>query len=381
VVTDAETRAALATTRSLGAAGWTVHVTSAVPRSLAGASRYAASEHRLPAAIEQPGAWARELESLAGRLGADWVLPISEVSLGTIFAFDLDARLALIAPERESYARAIDKYALAERARALGLTVPPTRLVEDTAELSRLPAGFTYPAVLRARRSRFLREGRWIAGGIAILRGDDDRARAIQDPGFAAGALLQEYVRGHGEAVFALASEGRTLAHFAHRRLREKPPTGGVSVLRESVEPDAKRVAECERLLADLDWTGVAMIEFRRAPDGSAFLMEINPRPWGSLQLAIDAGVDFPGMLMRLARGETIAAVEPRIEVRSRWLLGDLDHLLSCLRRAELRAATGRGVGRVGLDFLRSFFDGSRLEVLRARDPRPFLRELRAWRP
>jgi len=121
------------------------------------------------------------------------------------------------------------------------------------------------------------------------------------------------------------------------------------------------------------------MVEFRRRPNGEAVLMEVNPRLWGSLQLAIDAGVDFPSLLVALHRGETLPQVTPSIGVRSRWLLGDLDHLLISLRRPEVRRLTGRSVPGLLADFLRSFVDGSRPEVLRWDDWRPFLRELRDW--
>ena len=72
---------------------------------------------------------------------------------------------------------------------------------------------------------------------------------------------------------------------------------------------------------------------------------------------------------------------KPTVEigVRTRWLLGDVDHLLIALRRADMREATGRSRFQVCLDFLRSFRDGSRLEVLRRDDWRPFARELRGW--
>jgi predicted ATP-grasp superfamily ATP-dependent carboligase len=191
--------------------------------------------------------------------------------------------------------------------------------------------------------------------------------------------LLQEFVAGHGEGVFLLASQGRTLIRFAHRRLREKPPTGGVSVLSESIAPGPELLSQSERLLAELNWTGVAMVEFRRAPDGRPVLMEINPRPWGSLQLAAHAGVDFPSLMVALFRGEAIPAVEPRIGVRMRWLLGDVDHLYISLRRAEVRKITGKNVPALLRDFLLSFVDGSKSDVLDPDDWRPFWRELMGW--
>jgi predicted ATP-grasp superfamily ATP-dependent carboligase len=216
-------------------------------------------------------------------------------------------------------------------------------------------------------------------GGVRILRGACVLEKARLDPGFGAGALLQEYIDGHGEAIFLLTDGDCARAVFAHRRLREKPPAGGVSVLRESIVPDPVLLDGSKRLLAALDWHGVAMVEFRRGRDGRAALMEINPRLWGSLQLATDSGVDFTEMWIRQHLGEATGAPKMRFGVRCRWLLGDFDHLLICMRRPEARAATRRGVLRVLFDFLASFWDGSKLEVLRWNDPRPFLREFSQW--
>jgi predicted ATP-grasp superfamily ATP-dependent carboligase len=86
-------------------------------------------------------------------------------------------------------------------------------------------------------------------------------------------------------------NRGRLRAAFAHRRLREKPPSGGVSVLSESIALDPQVLEQAERILEALKWHGVAMVEFKRdARDGVAKL-GINGRFWGSLQLSVDAGV------------------------------------------------------------------------------------------
>ena len=84
------------------------------------------------------------------------------------------------------------------------------------------------------------------------------------------------------------------------------------------------------RLLGPLGWHGVAMLEFKQdAAHREVFLIEVNGRFWGSLQLAIAAGVDFPYLTYQLAVGERPSV--PRalpVGVKNRWLLGDLDHLL-----------------------------------------------------
>ncbi|MEZ4330529.1 MAG: ATP-grasp domain-containing protein [Myxococcota bacterium] len=376
-MTDAETRAALAAVRSLGRAGHAIHTVSGLPRALASASRFVEAEHLLPDAAREPEAWAEGLEALARRLHVDRVLPVTEVSLGALYAAGLEARLPCLCPTAQAYAAATDKHAIREVARRVGLRTPRSRLYEDPTTLERLPADFAYPVILKARRSRFRTPTGWGAGSVVRVDDDAGLARAVRLPDFAPGLLLQAFLPGHGAGIFVLAQGGRCLAAFAHRRVREKPPSGGVSVVAESVAPDPALLAASVELVGALGLDGVAMVEFRASPGEVPALMEINPRLWGSLQLAIDAGVDFPRLLWRMHAGLPVEPATPRLGVRTRWLLGDLDHLLIALRRAEMRRATGRSRGRVVLDFLRSFFDGSRLEVLRADDWRPFARELR----
>jgi predicted ATP-grasp superfamily ATP-dependent carboligase len=94
------------------------------------------------------------------------------------------------------------------------------------------------------------------------------------------------------------------------------------------------------RLLQSLKWHGVAMVEFKVDPrDNEPKLMELNPRFWGSLALAIHAGVDFPYLLYRMAMGKEFApVVDYTVGVRCRWLLpGDILHFLQNPHRFHLK--------------------------------------------
>lgn len=63
------------------------------------------------------------------------------------------------------------------------------------------------------------------------------------------------------------------------------------------------------------------MVEFRRCTStGEFYLLEINPRFWGSLPVSEVAGVNFPELYYRCARGERIEAPHYRPGVRSRML-------------------------------------------------------------
>ena len=192
--------------------------------------------------------------------------------------------------------------------------------------------------------------------------------------------LLQERIHGPGIGVFTCYQNGKMVALFGHRRLREKPPSGGVSVLRESVPVSPQTRAYTTKLLDHLKWHGVAMVEFKMDDrDGVPKLMEINGRFWGSLQLAIDAGVDFPEILLRIAKGETIEPVFSFKEgVKSRWLWGDTDSLLMLLfkNRTSLHLPEGYpGRIRATADFLRFFGKDLHYEVESLGDLRPALHE------
>jgi predicted ATP-grasp superfamily ATP-dependent carboligase len=311
------------------------------------------------------------------------VLPITEAALLALLAEPGAVAPAMIPfPDLATFQAVSDKARVMEAARAVGIAVPAQVVVASAAEApGLLPARADTPLVLKPARS--VRDGTQLGVSYLELGAEVRGALAALAPA-AFPLLAQQRVHGTGAGVFLLRWEGRTLAAFAHRRLREKPPSGGVSVLRESVALDPTLQARAEALLDELAWQGVAMVEFKVDREtGTPFLMEINGRFWGSLQLAVDAGVDFPRLLVEAALGRPSASSPAyRAGVRSRWLLGDLDHLLLRLTRSRRSlslsdAAPGRLATLWG--FLTAFLPPTRLEVLRVGDPRPFLRELHAW--
>jgi predicted ATP-grasp superfamily ATP-dependent carboligase len=136
------------------------------------------------------------------------------------------------------------------------------------------------------------------------------------------------------------------------------------------------------RLLGPLGWHGVAMVEFKEDDrTGRPMLIEVNGRFWGSLQLAIDAGVDFPVLNGQLALGQP-PDVPPifKVGLKSRWLLGDLDHLLIRLLHSDRDLPdTAPSKLKTLNDFLKFFGPTLRYDVWRRDDPRPALHEIRQY--
>jgi predicted ATP-grasp superfamily ATP-dependent carboligase len=158
-----------------------------------------------------------------------------------------------------------------------------------------------------------------------------------------------------------------------------------VSVLCESISPPAEALAAATQLISFNGWHGVAMIEFKwDAAENRPKLIEVNARFWGSLNLAIMAGVDFPFLLYRLARGEKVEGpAEYRIGLKSRWELGDLDYLLIRLKRDPVHpSVAGTRVRKQDAvsDFFADFFRPSVVhEVFDSGDPGPFLYEAKEY--
>jgi len=138
--------------------------------------------------------------------------------------------------------------------------------------------------------------------------------------------VVQQYITGEGFGFFAYYENGKCIKKFMHRRIREYPVSGGASVCAESFYD--KQLEENGKKMLDLvKWNGVAMVEFKKHSDGEYKLMEINPKFWGSLELALAAGVDFPYCLVQQLRGERITENEKYGQVRFQWVLnGELFH-------------------------------------------------------
>jgi predicted ATP-grasp superfamily ATP-dependent carboligase len=113
------------------------------------------------------------------------------------------------------------------------------------------------------------------------------------------GLLMQESFAGVGIGVEVLASDGKVLMQLQHQRLRET--IDGGSTYRETIAEIPELTEATAKLVARLNYTGVAMFEYRYCPKTQDWVfLEINARFWGSLPLAIASGANFPFGLYEL---------------------------------------------------------------------------------
>ena len=388
LITDGDERAALAVTRALGQHHVEVIVGSETERSLAAASKYCTRSFAYPSPYTSASSYVECLLDTVRRERVEAVFPISDIAMHVIGPkkAEFEKYTAMPIPDYKMFESISDKYGLMRQAMALGIPVPETIFVPDGKVDSVLDQIASFPVVVKPGCSLVKHKDGWQKTSVQYADNADDlidlyrRHQYLQGP-----SLIQRRVVGQGKGLFVLMKQGVPLGMFAHRRLREKPPSGGVSVLRESIPLDKVLTDPALRLLQRANWHGVAMVEFKEDQSSRVpLLMEVNGRFWGSLQLAIDAGIDFPWLLLQMAKGQHVNVPENsyRCGVKSRWLLGDLDHLLMRLFKSEATLKLPPGSSsrwRCLLDFAGFANRDTFYEIERFNDMGPVVYELKQY--
>lgn len=371
-----DAKAFLAAVRSLGRAGLEVHAAPSDFSAPALRSRWLAAVHRLPPYPLGAQQWVEALGRLVGRARLDLVVPTSDSGLLMLLRHaDALGRDRLVLPNAEAARLFTDKARTRQLAFHAGIPVCAGRLVTAGDRAAPLASSFGLPLVLKPRRS-------WTPDEIRgkrtarIVRTIDELERAL-DEGLAGEWVVESFFAGTGIGVSVLARAGVPVAAIQHRRLREEDETGPST--RRTSEPLNPRLLAWTRALAAASrLDGVAMFEFRWDPVADEHvLLEVNPRFWGSLPLAIAAGLDFPAMLVAQRAGAPNPAPTGyrsgcvKIDLRGDYerIVAEVEaapRLLGRLRAAASALAQLPTLGR------KSLFDSWAED-----DPAPFLEERR----
>lgn len=389
LVLDGETRASLAVVRSLGRSGLKVIVASELKNSLAGSSRFCFNKVQYPPPAVNILQFVQSIRDLIVIEKVDVLIPITDASTFAILQNRslLDNIVSLPLVPFQTYWAASNKISLMKTAAALDIPYPSTIFIDPPSKQSfeQYLVNLKFPVILKPQAS-IQSDGKTLRKtGVRFAANREDLMQIVStDESFTVPYMLQEVVTGEGIGIFAFCKKGEILSTFSHRRIREKPPWGGISVVCESTQPDSLALESSRKLLRALNWDGVAMVEFKRdsARNNIPVLMEINARFWGSLQLAIDAGVNFPLYLYQLSQKTDIPKGNNFKPTRSRWLLGDLDHLLIRLKTSEDHPRYPQRLKdkySAVLTFFLEFLRGSTIEELRYFDIVPFWQAIKTW--
>jgi len=270
-----------------------------IPASLR-LSRHVAAIHRLPDAFSDETAYVRAVAELASDVRADVVLPVSEEGHRLLSryrsAFAEGIALAPLSDER-TLRIARDKGRLAAFMEARDLPHPRSLPMRPYATLRDRLADVPFPVLVKGTQSK---------GGFDIIRCDDLEsvlAFAREQQGGEKEYIVESFVEGTDVCFCVLAVDGQVVAHTIQRALQ--PPSTPFSPL-EFIQfvRDSQVESVGRNLVRALGFSGMACIDMRyNADQTSVYVLEINPRVWGSMLGSLRAGVNFPDLACRVALG------------------------------------------------------------------------------
>lgn len=388
LITDGENRSALAATRSLGRKGHDIIVTGLDSGNISACSKFCKRNYQTPNPLKDGMNYSEKIADIVTSEKIDIILPMTEQSIYQLNRVrdHLPKHVILACPCQEKMDAVSNKFRLFQLAQDLGVPIPETTFVSGIEDfLEKEPRIANFPAVVKPAFSKIADGDGLISAGV-MYAADRNELRLLYETKTVLRypSLIQEQIVGEGTGLFTLFDYDRHLALFSHRRLLEKPPSGGVSVMSESIPLDPEMVNSAEKLLSEVGWKGVAMVEFKRdIRDGKAKLMEINGRFWGSLQLAVSSGVDFPSLCLDYYQSRKSEAPRSHYTVGHslKWHFGILDHLIIRLKKGNqlYNLPESRTCWQVTMALLKQRGPNTSFDVYDSEDLKPFVAEARNY--
>lgn len=319
IVTDGLWRKSLSVIRALGKAGYLVVVMGDSVATTGFWSRYTSRRVIAPVAKTDPEAFGAALIKLIKEQKTKPVLfPMEDDTViwcaNNIKTLEKFAYVAL--PPKKSLDIAMDKSLTMVQAKRIGIPHPRTWIPETFDEFMNIISSQNHPVVVKPVRA---------SGSIGMVY-NTEKSRDEWKSHWEqfAPLIIQQRIPQEGEAlgVSLLMNNSKPVLAFAHKRLQQYPNSGGPSTDRVAIQ-DRKLIQMSTKILESLKWHGVAMVEWKVDPKtNNPLLLEINPRFWGSLELAIRSGLNYPVAYAKLSKNETVEKNRTyHVGTRCRWLI------------------------------------------------------------
>jgi len=332
-------RTAYVALRSLNELGLKVSVADSDRVGMSQWSKYCTDRYRYVSHYVDENLFIDDILNILTDTGAHFLLPAhDETEVLSKYRDCLPSEVILPVDKHDNLELANDKYRSSKLAHELGVPVP--RIIEwkTVSELKEMLNRVGSRLVIKLRRGNSAKGVFYPNDNLEAI---DVLCNTIERFNIPENTLpiIQERVSGDGWGVSCLYHRGTRIASFTHKRLREKIETGGTSTLRISARNEQLE-SYAFKILDYLSWHGLAMIEFKHdEKQDRSWFIEINPRLWGSIGLAVASGVDLIKLLYTAhTKGPEAAITDVRSQkegVVSRWWLGDAILAASKLKKMK----------------------------------------------
>ncbi len=383
LVLGEDTRSFLSVIRSLGRAGYEVHVVCYDRTSPALKSKYISSAFFYNYQAHKQDEWLDNVVCLIERYKYDVIFPCDERSIYPLWQIrnHLPSETRLAISNQQALDVLFDKWKTKQVALQHDIPVARGELVDlRQRSYDQLREKYGDKFVVKPLQS-FEMQSLERREKVLIVKSIQDYIDFTESNSVERSYLVEAYFQGNGEGLSVFSVDGKVKAAFAYRRLAE-PDTGGGSSYRGSSEIDPDQLRAVELVCSETNLTGLAMFEFRRNTNSNEWiLVEVNARVWGGLPLAEAAGIDFPKMYCDyLCNGTVTNGIETTDNhVNARALTADLYEI----KREGEKILSEKGRGKSLLHMTNRIASIAKvvtkresIDSLRLDDPQPFLAEV-----
>jgi predicted ATP-grasp superfamily ATP-dependent carboligase len=286
---------------------------------------------RVPIPQAHPGAFVDALTNELRKRPYALLIPAGDETLSLISEYrdQIEPHLSgpLGLPPREVVERVMDKGQLLDAAEGAGLRCPATVRCSSAADAIAAARAFGLPVMVKPRTSVFELGGarRREASRLAV----SEPEVTLAADGFGGRCLVQLAERGDVYSFAGVYAAGGLIACSLARYIRTWPPAAGNAAFAETMRLPAELCERVSALLQRVGWEGIFELELLGHADGTFSALDLNPRLYGSVSLAIEAGADLPSTWCRWLLGERPPFATARPHVLYRWEEGELRRVLA----------------------------------------------------
>ncbi len=383
LVLGEDTRSFLSVVRSLGRAGYEVHVVCYDRTSPALKSKYIDSAFFYNYQAHKHDEWLDNVRCLIERYKYDVIFPCDERSIYPLWQVRnyLPSKTKLAISNQKALDVLFDKWKTKRVALQHNIPVASGELVDlRQRSYEQLREKYGDKFVVKPLQS-FEVQSLERREKVVIVNSIQDYTDFIESNPVNRFYMVEAFFQGNGEGLSVFSVEGKVKAAFSYRRLAE-PDSGGGSSYRGSSEIDPEQLRAVELICGETNLTGLSMFEFRRNTITNEWiLVEVNARVWGGLPLAEFAGIDFPKMYCDyLCKGiltNGMATTNNRVSARA--LTADLYEI----KREGEKIFQEKGRGKSLLHMVcrlasitKVMTKSESIDSLRLDDPKPFMAEV-----
>jgi len=257
----------------------------------------------------------------------DIIFPFTDSVASLLSYYKNEFQVKIPLPSYDIFKKAIDKFEIIKIAENLNIPVPNTTELFNIKKIDRILSenNIKYPFVLKPKV-----RGDQISG-TQIIKSKDELKKIYQyfikigrkDPIYNyEKPIIQEFIpSGMIYDCCTLTSNGKVNYALTQCRYRQMNPRRGIGVV-NLTSKNIELINLSKKLLELINYHGPAQLEWLKTKSNKFILLEINPRFWGTLELSIKAGYNFPLYVIKALykKLDKFYNLPYKIGLKERWI-------------------------------------------------------------